>query len=333
MQQRRAAASRSRRAGQRGARGAAQRGLRGTWSCVASVGDDPCLRPEDGDTEVPVGDDLALVLRGRPLAAEDQRVLAAFATQVAVAYQQRQLAEAAPRPAPLAESDRIRTALLNAVSHDLRTPIASAKAAVSSLRSQRRRRGPSRTARNCSPAPTTRSTGSPTWSPTCSTCPGCRPACCRSQPRRSAWTTSSAARSTTQPDRRRRSTSTCRPKLPEVLADAGLLERVIANLVENALRYSPPGEPVRVTASAHGGTVELRVIDRGPGIRPADREAVFAPFQRRDDHATSTGAGRRARPGDRPRLRRGHARQRHAGRHRRAAASSRPSNSLTAQPQ
>ena len=116
-------------------RGASSGGLRGTWSCVASVGDDPCLRPEDGDTEVPVGDDLNLVLRGRTLAAEDQRVLAAFAAQVAVAYQQRQLAEAAEAAAPLAEVDRMRTALLNAVSHDLRTPIASAKAAVSSLRS------------------------------------------------------------------------------------------------------------------------------------------------------------------------------------------------------
>ena len=108
-------------------------GLRGTWTCVASIGDDPCLRPEDGDTEVPVGDDLNLVLRGRKLAAEDQRVLAAFATQVAVAFEQRRLAEAAEAAVPLAEADRMRTALLNAVSHDLRTPIASAKAAVSSL--------------------------------------------------------------------------------------------------------------------------------------------------------------------------------------------------------
>ena len=75
------------------------------------------------------------MLRGRTLAAEDQRVLTAFAAQVAVAYQQRRLAEAADAAATVAEVDRMRTALLNAVSHDLRTPIASAKAAVSSLRS------------------------------------------------------------------------------------------------------------------------------------------------------------------------------------------------------
>ncbi len=111
-------------------------GLRGTWSCVASIGDDPCLRPEDGDTEVAVGDELRLVLRGRVLAAEDQRVLAAFAAEVAVAFEQRRLAEAAEAAVPVGEANRMRTALLNAVSHDLRTPIASAKAAVSSLRSR-----------------------------------------------------------------------------------------------------------------------------------------------------------------------------------------------------
>ena len=53
--------------------------------------------------------------------------------------------------------------------------------------------------------------------------------------------------------------------LPEVLADPGLLDRVIANIVQNALRYSPAGIPVLLTGSAHGSVIELRVIDRGPG--------------------------------------------------------------------
>jgi two-component system sensor histidine kinase KdpD len=79
--------------------------------------------------------------------------------------------------------------------------------------------------------------------------------------------------------------------LPHVLADPGLLERVVANLVENAVRYSPPGARLRVRASAHGGAVELRVIDQGPGIPTDDREAVFAPFQRRDDTRTGDRAG------------------------------------------
>ncbi len=91
--------------------------------------------PRTGDTEIPVGDNLALVLRGRPLPAADRRVLGAFAAQTAVALQQQRLAEAAAEAAPLAAADRTRTALLSAVSHDLRTPLASAKAAVTGLRS------------------------------------------------------------------------------------------------------------------------------------------------------------------------------------------------------
>lgn len=78
--------------------------------------------------------------------------------------------------------------------------------------------------------------------------------------------------------------------LPEVLADAGLLERVIANLVQNALRYAPADSPVRISGSAHAGHVELRIADRGPGIAAADAHAVFAAFQRRDDSPAS-GAG------------------------------------------
>src|SRR6185312_2093833 len=108
-------------------------GMRGTWSCVASVGEQPPLRPEGADADAPIGDDLTLVMRGRVLAAEDQRVLAAFATQVAVAYEQRKLSDEAASARMIAESDRTRTALLNAVSHDLRTPVAAAKAAISSL--------------------------------------------------------------------------------------------------------------------------------------------------------------------------------------------------------
>jgi two-component system sensor histidine kinase KdpD len=94
---------------------------RSGWRVVATSGTQPCARPEEGDTEVPIGD-LALVLRGRVLPAEDGRVLVAFAAQAAVALRQRRLADAAAEAGPLAEADRTRTALLAAVSHDLRTP-------------------------------------------------------------------------------------------------------------------------------------------------------------------------------------------------------------------
>ena len=105
------------------------------WHIVASAGAEPCSAPEEGDTDIPVGEELALVLRGRPLQAADRRVLGAFAAQAAIALQQQRLAEAAAAAAPLAAADRTRTALLSAVSHDLRTPLSSAKAAVTSLRS------------------------------------------------------------------------------------------------------------------------------------------------------------------------------------------------------
>jgi two-component system sensor histidine kinase KdpD len=264
-------------------------GLRGTWSILASVGEDPCSRPDEGDTEVPVGAEMFMVLRGRKLAAEDQRMLAAFATEVAVAYQQRQLSEQASAASELAASDRARTALLNAVSHDLRTPIAAAKAAVSSLRSddvswseqdQQELLANADSALDRLTALVTNlldlsrlEAGALSVS---------------SRPIGLDDVVSRALSSTLGGEQVELDVSA---ELPEVLADAGLLERVIANLVENAQRYSPPDLPVRVAANAYGDSVELRVIDHGPGIPEDGREAVFAAFQRRDDRAVSTGAG------------------------------------------
>ncbi len=81
--------------------------------------------------------------------------------------------------------------------------------------------------------------------------------------------------------------------LPDALADPALLERALANLVANALRFAPPGTPVRIAAGAvvAGGRcrVDVRVVDRGPGIRPADRDLVFQPFQRVVDHGADGG--------------------------------------------
>jgi len=81
------------------------------------------------------------------------------------------------------------------------------------------------------------------------------------------------------------------PGLPEVLADPAMTERVIANLTANALRYSPAGSPPLLTARARGGRVELRVTDRGPGVPQADRERMFEPFQRVGNTDPGTGLG------------------------------------------
>ncbi|HXP53452.1 MAG TPA: ATP-binding protein, partial [Streptosporangiaceae bacterium] len=79
--------------------------------------------------------------------------------------------------------------------------------------------------------------------------------------------------------------------LPEVKADPAILERVVVNLTENALRYSPPGQPPMLTASTLGDQVELRVVDRGPGIPEKERDRMFVPFQRLGDTDNTTGVG------------------------------------------
>ena len=79
--------------------------------------------------------------------------------------------------------------------------------------------------------------------------------------------------------------------LPRVLADRGLLERALANVISNAVRFSPPGSPARVIAGAVDGVVDVRVIDRGPGVPQAERNRLFKPFQRLGDSGQSEGVG------------------------------------------
>ena len=70
------------------------------------------------------------------------------------------------------------------------------------------------------------------------------------------------------------------PNLPLIRADASQLERVFANLIENAVKFSPTDEPVRVTGGVGSTKVTVSVVDRGPGIPPSRRTAVFEPFVR-----------------------------------------------------
>ena len=201
------------------------------------------------------------------------------------------LSEAAAAAVPIAEGDKMRTALLAAVGHDLRTPLASVKAAVTSLRSddiEWSASGPARAAAHCRrvPGPVDPPGGQPA---------GHEPAAGRGPVGDHPSDRSGragAARPRRPRSRRDRGVVVDVPDdLPMLLADPGLLERVIANLVGNALRYSPPDEPPRVMGSSLGERVELRVIDRGPGIPVADLDRVFAPFQRLGDTDNTTGVG------------------------------------------
>ncbi|HEV7719998.1 MAG TPA: ATP-binding protein, partial [Iamia sp.] len=79
--------------------------------------------------------------------------------------------------------------------------------------------------------------------------------------------------------------------LPGVVVDPPLVERALANVLTNALRHSPPDAPVRVVAAGLGDDVVVRVVDTGPGIHPDQRERVLQPFQRLGDGRTDPGVG------------------------------------------
>ena len=80
--------------------------------------------------------------------------------------------------------------------------------------------------------------------------------------------------------------------LPRVLADAGLLERALANLIDNALRHCPEGTEVRVVADPTGDEyVDLRVVDHGPGVPESERKRIFVPFQQLGDVSGANGVG------------------------------------------
>ena len=276
----------------RAATSAASR-LRGSgtgWKAVATAGDEPVTSPGDADVEVPVTDSLSLALRGRPLPAADRRVLGAFAAYAAAALEQMRLAAEAEAAKPIAEADRMRTALLAAVSHDLRTPLASAKAAVTSLRSPDVHWGATDRDELLATADESldrlaRLVGnlldmSRLQAGALSLFP------------RPVGLDEIIARSLDALGPRSRAVLVDIPEdLPEVRVDPAILERVIVNLTENALRYSPAGQPPLLAASALADRAELRVIDRGPGIPEKERDQMFVPFQRLGDTDNTTGVG------------------------------------------
>ncbi|MGW0599177.1 ATP-binding protein [Streptomyces sp. NPDC002776] len=259
------------------------------WTCAGSAGQGgPVRRPEDADVDMPVGDHLALALTGRVLPAEDRRVLAAFAAQAAVVLDRRRLHEEAEQARALAEGNRIRTALLAAVSHDLRTPLAGIKAAVSSLRSD-----------------------DVAWSQEdeAELLAGIEEGADRldhlvgnllDMSRLQTGTVSAILRGTGLDEVvpvalggvPEDSVELDIPEtLPIVAVDPGLLERSVANVVENAVKYSPPGARVLVSASSLADRVEVRVVDRGPGVPDDAKERIFAPFQRYGDAPRGAGVG------------------------------------------
>jgi two-component system sensor histidine kinase KdpD len=260
------------------------------WQIAASVGAQPCATPADGDVDVSIDDTLTLALRGHPLPAADRRVVEAFAAQAAIALRQERLAQRASEASTLAEVDRLRTALLSAVSHDLRSPLASAKAAVNGLRS--RDVIFDETDRDDLLATVEESLDDLTrlvdnlldMSRLQAGALGMQV-----QPLSVAETVAQAVRRLGSAGRG--ITINVPDDLPEMTADAALLERILVNVLSNALQYSPAATSPAITGSAHAGHVEIRIIDTGPGIPVSDRDRVFLPFQRLGDRAAHTGVG------------------------------------------
>jgi two-component system, OmpR family, sensor histidine kinase KdpD len=243
---------------------------------------------EAADMSSAIDEHSTLVLAGATLPATQRGLLNAYAAYAKVMEERRVATVAELERLRLTELDRTRTALLAAVSHDLRNPLAAMKVSVDSLRS-----------------------ADVTWSP-------------EDEDELLATIEESTDRLTALVtnllDMSRISTGSVRVVLrdvgladavrtsiallpggerievdvdPEllVLADAGLLDRVLANICENALKYTPVDARVRIDAAADGDGVVVRIADSGPGVADQDRDRLFAPFQRFGDVPQQDGVG------------------------------------------
>ncbi len=248
------------------------------------------VKDDDRLTVLPVGERGTLELRGPNLPASERRLLSVIAAQIDAALEHNALVKTAGEIEPLAQADRMRSALLAAVGHDLRRPLTAATAAVTGLRST-----------------------DVTWS--VSDRDELLATAQESLETLADLVTNLLDVSRVQAGALAVTTAPLLVEdvileaidelglgpadvelgiaedLPEVLADHGLLQRVLVNLLENARRYSEPGEPVRISASTFAGSVEVRVTDTGPGVPRDRREDIFVPFQRLGDTDNSTGLG------------------------------------------
>jgi two-component system sensor histidine kinase KdpD len=235
-------------------------------------------------------DEHTLELYGRSLSPDDQRLLRALADQLGLAIENQILESEAAEAAALADVDVVRTALLRAVSHDLRTPLASIKAMISGLRDPTVAWTPDETAE----ALLTVDEETDRLNVLVSNLLDASrlqigALAVDIRPAEVDEIVAAAMHSTGAP-----SSSVLvevPDDLPAVSCDSTLLERSLANVIANALRFSPPDTPVRIEAAEVAHRVHLRVIDRGIGIKPADRSRVTLPFQRFDDTPDGNGVG------------------------------------------
>jgi two-component system sensor histidine kinase KdpD len=261
----------------------------GGWEVVVGSGTE--IRSVTEATEsIPLTEDTVLVLKDGHLTSDDRRVLKAFAAQITNAVEREELEEEARSAEAIFETDRMRTALLGAVSHDLRTPLATIKASVTSLLE---------TGLDWTPEQTrVFLTTILEETERLNRLVGRLLDASRVQAGAvhvffrevSLDEVIEAAISGMGPGRDRVLID-LPETLPLVQTDPALLERVVANLVENAITWSPPDTKVRISAGEVSGRVDLRVADQGPGIPVEQREEIFQPFQRLSDAPGREGVG------------------------------------------
>jgi two-component system sensor histidine kinase KdpD len=245
-------------------------------------------RPEPDDTliVVPAGEQLELTLSGPERVGEDRSLLTSLALTAGRLWRTRQLAEQARRAEELGRIDELRASLLAAVGHDLRNPLAAVTAAASTLRQRDIDLDPDDQAELLETIEEhARRLNDIIGN-------------LLDMSRLQAGALSVYPRPTVLLEvlagvvrlGEGRVELAIPEDLPMVRADAGLLERVLDNLVANADRHLPQGERLVIEAERIGDHVAVRVIDHGPGVAPERFEEIFAPFQHFGDRST-TGVG------------------------------------------
>jgi len=264
--------------------------VRAPWTILASSGPFDADQVRDASVRAPLDDLTELVLCGLVIGADERRLVSAFATHASAILSREQLAREAHAATSLAKDNRTRTALLAAVSHDLRTPLAGIKAAVSSLRQS-----------------------DITWSPTdeADLLESIEESADRldalvgnllDMSRLQTGTVTThvqelhlldviAASVAALGDQGSRVRAWLPEDLPLFIADAGLLDRVLANLLENALKHSPGRQEVVIGGSVTRSRIQIRVVDRGTGVADDLKDRIFAPFQRFGDAPRGEGVG------------------------------------------
>jgi two-component system sensor histidine kinase KdpD len=230
----------------------------------------------------------------RHLTRDQLRTLDAFANQIALAIERARLAEQARQTEMLEITEKLQTALLNSISHDLRTPLVSITGALSSLANDQiildesARRSLIETAGEEADRlnrlvgnlldMTRLESGAMRF----------KQEACDIQD-----LVGSALEDLGQRLGNRSISIDIPPEIPLIQLDFVLVERVLVNVIDNALKYSPADTPIEIKAHAAGAFMEIEVADRGTGIPPEDLTRIFDKFYRvqRPDNVSGTGLG------------------------------------------